>query len=118
MANEITALRQVRDEVQLLFLYPVATPKTFVDGLGVTRNVAPTPSSGLPDEAQDILTAAEKTALDAGTLVFVVASFRNSSRLTGAALATKAKALYDAHLARATELYQSTFEFFGSRINR
>jgi len=111
MANEIVALEQNGDEINALFLFPIAVPKQ----VGGT-NVVPTPSTTLPAIAAAVLTAPEKAELDAGTLAFGIASFKRSGIAAGALLA-RVQAVYAAALTEFTATYSTRYGLAGNRYS-
>lgn len=95
MASEITKLDGDGGlNARVLFLYLTLTPNTYpIDGGGM-HTVVPTPSTDLPAMAAEILTAAEKAALGAGTAAFEIVTFPISDALTNVELLAAARALY------------------------
>jgi hypothetical protein len=94
MANEITKLDGDGGlNANLLFIYSL-TPITYNDAAAQPVTVIPTPSSGLPDMAGNILTAAEKAALDDGSSAFEIMTLDVPDAKTNAELLADARALY------------------------
>lgn len=111
MAQEIVALEENGGEISALFLIPITTPKQ-VGGV----NVIPTPSAGLPAIAAAVLTQGEKDALDAGTSLFEIRSFRRQG-ISGAALLAKVQAVYALAAAEANAAYNTRYALAGSRYD-
>ena len=121
MANEITAGPSTQSgDIALLFLYKSGlTPRTYIDKDGATKSVIPTPSSVLPAWANDIVSDAEKAALDAGTIGLSVDVLRQVEGMTAADLAVQAKSQYDKMKAAFFAVYAVRYhEFYGARISR
>jgi len=121
MANEITAGPSNRSgDIALLFLYKSGiTPRTYTDKDGATKTVVPTPSSGLPEWAVNLVSDTEKQNLDAGTSAFEQGVLRQTAGMSGAELAVQSKAQYDVMQAAFLTLYGVRFhEFYGTRIDR
>lgn len=113
MANEILAMeRQPDGDYELVFLYPIPTPKQIN-----ATNVVPTPSSTLPALAVLALSAGEKSALDAGTAAFGVISFKRDPALTGGALLAKIQSLYTLRKNAFDADYALRYEFAGNRYD-
>ena len=94
MANEITKLDgDTRLGANVLFLFDVIPGSYTADG-GATTVVPETPSSELPAIAANILPAAEKAELDAGTKVFKVIRLSMEEGKTGSDLLAAARAKY------------------------
>lgn len=119
MANEITALEgDGSGKYSLLFLYAIETPRTYDNAAGTPTNPVPTPSADLPALAADILTSAEKAALDGGTSMFEVVSIERAGGLSGAALLSRAQEVYASKKADALARYNATYHTrLGQRFN-
>ena len=118
MANEIAILdSDGAGMITALFLYPIATPKTYAGGDAVQHTIIYTPSAGLSARGALVLTAAEKASLDAGTLAFEVFQFRYDPAIGDAGNATNLKAAYSTHLAKATAAYTDAFRYTGLRLS-
>lgn len=117
MANEILVLEQGAATFTCVFKYAVATPKQYTGGDGALHNVVPTPSSALPAEAANCFTPAEKSALDAGTLVFEIVTFTPDPGLTGAQLTARVKAFYASKQADATTDYNRRYQYIGTLVS-
>ena len=96
MANEITVLESDGSfRFSLFLIFPIASPKQ-VSG----ANVVPTPAtnpdatSALPTIAGQVLSTAEKAALDGGTAAYRVIQFRKDTSLTNAQLLALARQKY------------------------
>ena len=114
MANEITVLSgNGRGVFDVLFLYTITTPKQ-VGGV----NVIETPSSTLPKFAPEILTQAEKDALDAGTTAFDVIQFQKQSGLTGAQQSAQLKEIFASAEARFNDDYNLRYLHLATRLSR
>lgn len=121
MANEITAGPSNRSgDIALLFLYKSGiSARTYTDKDGATQTVIPTPSSGLPEWAGNLVSDTEKQSLDAGTSAFEKGVLRQTTGMSGADLATQSKVQYDAMKAAFLTLYDVRFhQFYGTRIDR
>ena len=117
MADEILALERRGNRQNVLFLYPIAVP-TQVGG----SNVVPTPAtvdaiSVLPAVADAVLTAQEKTDLDAGTSAYEAVSFRPSPSMTGPEILAQVQGQYADRLALFNATYAARYEFAGQRFN-
>lgn len=113
MAQEICVLSSDgSSEYTLLFLFPIAAPKT-----AGGSNVVPTPSTTLPDIAAACLTSQEKTALDAGTSAFRLQTMRKDPAFTTPQLTARIKAIYAAALTEFNRWYADTYAFVGTRID-
>ena len=118
MANEVAILdSDGAGLITALFLYPIATPKTYVNGAGAAVPIIYTPSSGLPARGASVLSAAEKASLDTGTLAFETFQFRYDPAIGDAGNAANLKAAYATHLAKATAQYNDSFRYTGLRLN-
>lgn len=107
MADEITKL--IGDgglNVELLFIYRGLEPVTYNDQTGLV-SIIPTPSADLPAIALNILTTAEKSALDIGADAFEVTNMRVHDGMLDAEL-----------LAAAREIYAQRKSDFIERLNR
>ena len=117
MANEIIVVDEARNRVNVVFLYPIATPATVAG-----QNVVPTPT--LDAEGGDtlgftlglVLTAQEKTDLDAGTLVFEGVSVRRDDD-SNAALLARLQAKYANRSAGFDSKYATRYAQAGQRFD-
>ena len=119
IVNEITTLlarSSGNNNHTVIFLYPIATPETYVSNAG-TVNFVPTPSENLPELAADILTAGEKTSLDAGESAFRVMSFNKAPGLTQAQLIIEVRRIYAAFLAQFNLDYSNIYDKSGLGIS-
>ena len=90
MADEMLMLEGNRQErYQVLTLFPVATPAQ-----AGGANVVPTPTAALPAEVAALITAAEQSGLDGGTLAYRVVAMKKAAGLTAAQLATELRRVY------------------------
>ena len=123
MANEIVALDTdggVRYgvtgpgaalEVNLLFLFPIATPKQ-VNG----TNVVPTPTATLSAVAALALTSTEKTQIDAGTMAWRTLSVKKETALTAGEMLTLIRGIYAKQLTEFTNWYTEKYRYVGQRF--
>jgi hypothetical protein len=118
MADEILVLERSNERQSVFFLFPIAAPVQ-VSG----ANVVPTPATDelganvLPAIAEAVLTAQEKTDLDAGTLAYATTSFRPPPGATGGDILAKVQARYAVMLAEFNSDYAARYEFAGGRFN-
>lgn len=114
MANEITVLDGdgTDNNYNLLFLFPIATPKT-----AGGSNVVVTASSTLPALGAAILQQAEKDALNAGTSAFRLVSFKKDTSLTLQQLQTKVREIYAAQKTVFDAWYAQAYQHVGTRID-
>lgn len=112
MANEIKGLDKRDGAYRVLFLYPISTPQTYVDGSGATVNVVPTPAP-TEGEVRNLLSDGEAAALDNGTAAWEVVTFRPDPTLTPAELLAKVRALYAGHETAFQAQYTERYEFYG-----
>ncbi len=120
MPKEITALEGSGESYTLFFLIPIVSPLQ-VGG----SNVIPTPANAgtddlLPPVAAAVITASERSALNAGSLMWITQSFRivdEGTRLNSIQLRARARELYA--VAKTVELaaYSIRYEFSGTRID-
>lgn len=120
MAKEITAgPSNISGDIALLFLYAIPSPRTYDDVDDVEQTIVPTPASGLPEWAENLLSTAEKAALDAGTAAFETQPLRQTAGMTASELATAARALYaDARAAALVKYNVKYHAFYGTRIDK
>lgn len=117
MANEILALEGDGDRAYtLLFLFPIAAPVQVTPPGGSAQNVVPTPSATLPPLAALLLSAAEKNALDAGTLAWQLTTFAPEAGLTGGPLVARVRELYAAQRTAYQAAYQARYRYIGQRV--
>ena len=107
MANEITVVGVNGRDVQLLMLFPIATPAEDSDGTAVT----PTPSAGLPTVADAKLAQAEKDALDAGTAIFRTFTIHAEQGQSAANMLARARAIYAVEEAKVAARYAAKYQF-------
>lgn len=119
MANEIIVLETTRGKIQLMFLYPITSPKV-VKG----KTIVPTPATdaeGLityPALAELSLTTQEKMNLDNGTLAFEIPqTFTRRPGITNAQVISRAKQVYLNYKAEFDADYVIRYQFTGSRIS-
>ena len=114
MADEIIALegKPKSNSYSLLMLFPIATPKQ-VNG----ANVVPTPQSELTTLEASLLTAGQKSALDAGTGVFQRTTIQVLENDTGPTLITKAQSKYTALAIQVSDEYDRRYKFTGSKVD-
>ena len=116
MANEITKLDGDGGlNANLLFLYPL-TPITYTGSAG-TVTVIPTPSTDLPEIANNVLGVAEKAALDDGSSAFEVVKMTVPDALSNTQLLTNARALYAKRMADFIERHTRAYNRAGQRFN-
>lgn len=114
MANEMTVLSgNGRGIYDVLFIFTIAAPKQIA---GV--NIVETPSSTLPKYAPEILTQAEKDALDAGTTAFDVIQFQKQSGLTGAQLTAQLREIFLAAETQFNADYNARHLHLATRLSR
>lgn len=117
MANEILILGG-RRTVRALFLYPIpeADRITYTDGTGTTQTVIPTPVP-LEGEVPELLTDAERAALNAGAGIYERVSFQIDPELTPAENLAAVRELYASKKAAALAKYASRWARYGSRFD-
>jgi len=108
MANEITVVGVRGRQVQLLMLFPIATPAQDAQSVAYV----PTPSAGLPAKAAEVLTQPEKDALDDGTSYFKTIEFDAPEGATPAQILAAAQAKYATWLAQFPDKYAAETEFY------
>ena len=117
MTQEIIVLEEVQNRVQVVFLYPIATPATVAG-----QNIVPTPAtdelgvSVLGWTLDLVLTAQEKTDLDAGSLAFESLTFRRDGD-SNAALLARVKARYAGRSAAFDSYYATRYAQAGQRFD-
>jgi len=117
MAKEIRILEGDGDgRYSVLLLYPIATPKTYVDGGGVTRKVVPTPA---PEDGlvASLLSAAETAALDAGDAAWSIVPYGPHPDRTLVQHRDELRAIYVRERTRLTAWYQSRYAHVGVTID-
>ena len=116
MANEICVVRATtRGTLTLAFLYPITVPVQ-ING----ANVVPTPATNggvsvLDPILESMLTAQEKTDLDAGTLAYEMVTYRYDPGASNAQALAKAQALYANRLSQFQTWYTTTY---GGRVGQ
>ena len=117
MAKEIRILEGDGDgRFSVFMLYPIATPKTYVDGGGVTRKVVPTPA---PEDGlvAALLSTAEKAALSAGDAAYSILPYGPAPDRTLAGHRDELRAIYEREKTRLTAWYQSRYAHVGVTID-
>ncbi len=117
MAQEIIVLEEIRNRVSVVFLYPIPSPATVAG-----QNVVPTPATD--DQAASVLnwtldlvlTAQEKTDLDAGTLAFENLSFRRDGD-SNAALLARIQSRYASRSTGYASFYATQYAQTGERFD-
>ncbi len=117
MANEILVLGG-RPTIRAVFLYliPEEERGTYVDGEGVTHAIVPTP---VPEEGElpKLLTATEKTAINAGQAGWESVTFQIDPDLSPADNLAAVQALYGDCKARWLAAQQDRFSRYGQRFD-
>lgn len=123
MANEITVLRNSPrgGRVIVLLYYPIPVGQR-ITVLG--SNAVATPSSGLADlevdgarSASDVISATQKTALDAGEALYVVKSLPVADGISNENLLASIQALYSSLSASLLAEYQKQFFKTGQQFD-
>lgn len=115
LVGELSDQRQVT----VYFFYPL-DGTTVVDDttLPAARpGEVPTPATGLPQWAQDLLTAQEVTDLNNGDRRFVVETFRVPQGITPQEAAARARVLYAVRAAEIAQRDTRRFRFLGTFID-
>ena len=118
MADEITKLDGDGGlKARLLFIYRGLVQPTYpIDG-GGTQTVIATPSSNLPVMAAEILSVAEKAALDAGTDAFEIVTLNIDDSKSNLDLLTEARVLYAKRKADFISELNRKYNRAGQRFN-
>lgn len=101
---------------RVLFLFPVATPKTYTNADREAVRVAPTPA---PTEGlvASLLSAEERAALDAGSAVYSVVNYGPAATRTAGQHGTQLRAMYVRERERVTAWYEAKYRHIGTTFD-
>ncbi len=120
MANEIIALHRGNGKQEFVFLYAIPPAKRIeIGGSGTTgKHPVPTPA---PTDADDplyiVLTADERTALDAGEALTLRKSWVIPDGQSDADLLAQAQAFYTSEAPDILDWYETKYKYIGRRFD-
>jgi hypothetical protein len=120
VANEIIVMERGNGAYSFYFFYaiPVAS-RIEVGGTGTTGQYPVlTPTSGLPDAVNLVLTQGEKDALDAGEAVLLAKNIAIPDGSNDAEVLALARGVYAANAATALADYTRRFKYIGRRFDK
>ena len=113
MADEMLVLEGDRHErYRVLLLFPIASPAQ-----AGGANVVPAPTAGLHAEVAALLSAAEQSGLDGGTLAYRIVAMKKAAGLAAAQLATELRRVYAEQLADFNAEYARRYAHIGQRVS-
>ena len=113
MADEILLLEgDRRERYRLLMLFPVASPAR-----AGTTFAPPARAADLPAEVAALLTAAERSGLDSGTLAYRIVAIKKAAGLSPAQLATELRRVYAQQRADFNAEYATRYAHIGVRVS-
>lgn len=111
MAKEIRLLSGHGGKYSVLFLFPIGTPKTYEDGDGNTKTVVATPAP--EGEIGTLLSTAEKSACDDGTLAWTTVVYGPSDSQTNANHKDALRAKYAREKTKLAADYEAQYRHIG-----
>lgn len=101
-----------RERYRLLMLFPVASP-TRAGG----ANVVAARVADLPAEVAALLTAAQRSGLDSGTLAYRIVAIKKAAGLSPSQLAAELRRVYAEQLADFNAEYATRYAHIGVRVS-